>query len=112
MVKPIGPSPQSARIKPDVEQPAVDSGKEQATSTNKTVPIYSEKAQNSRKAEHSFAGQAQAMKLAAELQRAQGGSMMIPRMKWEVNVSPSENTSVPTPYPNIANANQKTEPKK
>lgn len=112
MVKPIGPSHQPAPVKPAVEQPGVDAGKEQATQTNKNVPIYSEKAQNSRKAEHSFAGQAQAMKLAAELQRAQGGSMMVPRMTWEVNVDHSDNSSVPTPYPNIANANKKTESKK
>lgn len=112
MVKPIGPAQQSTPAKTDVEQTAVQSGKEQASRPSKPVPIYSEKAQNARKAEHSFAGQAQAMKLAAELQRAQGGSMSVPRMKWEVKVDYSENSSVPTPYPNIANANKKTESKK
>jgi hypothetical protein len=112
MVKPIGPSPQSTPVNPEVEQTAVKPGKEQASRTNKAVPIYSEKAQIARRAEHSFAGQAQAMKLQAELQRAQGGSMSVPRMKWETNVRHSENSSVPTPYPNIANANQKDESKK
>ena len=112
MVKPIGPAPQPTPVKTEVEQTGAQPGKEQAARSNKAVPIYSEKAQNSRKAEHSFAGQAQAMKLAAELQREQGGSMMLPRMKWEVKVDYSDNSSVPTPYPNIANANQKDESKK
>jgi hypothetical protein len=112
MVKPIGSSPQSTPVKTEVEQTGANTGKEQTGRPNQPAPIYSAKAQNARKAEHSFAGQAQAMKLQAELERAQGGSMSIPRMKWETNVSHSENSSVPTPYPNIANANQKDESKK
>ena len=112
MVKPIGSSPQSTPVKTEVEQTGVKTGKEQTGRPNQPAPIYSAKAQNARKAEHSFAGQAQAMKLQAELERAQGGSMSIPRMKWETNVSHSENSSVPTPYPNIANANQKDGSKK
>jgi hypothetical protein len=101
MVKPIGPSHQPAPVKPDVEQPGVDAGKEQPVRTNKPVPTYSEKAQISRRAEHSFAGQAQAMKLMAELERTQGKS----------NPKNSNASPLATAYPNIANANQKKESK-
>ena len=50
MVKPIGPAPQSTRVKTEVEQPPVQSGNEQAPRTNQPAPIYSAKAQNARKA--------------------------------------------------------------
>ena len=112
MVKPIGRFPQPNPVKSNVEEAGAKTGKEQAASTNKTVPIYNEKAQIARRAEHSLMGQAQAMKLQTELQRAQGGSMSIPRMKWETDVKNTDGTPVPTPYPNFASANQKDESKK
>jgi len=112
MVKPIGSSPQSTPVKTEVEQTGVKTGKEQIGLPNQPAPIYSVKAQNARKAEHSFAGQAQAMKLQAELERSKASSMSIPRMTWETKVKHSENSAVPTPYPKIANANQKDESKK
>ena len=93
MVKPIGPAQQSTPVKTDVEQTAVQSGKEQASRPSKPAPIYSEKAQISRRAEHSMIGEAWALKLQKQLDA-------------------SKKTSVPTPYPNIANANQKNDSKK
>jgi hypothetical protein len=92
MVKPIGPAPQSTPVKTEVEQTAVQSG-EQASRPNKPAPIYSEKAQISRRAEHSMIGEAWALKLQQQLDA-------------------SKQTAVPTPYPNIANANRKNDSKK
>ena len=93
MVKPIGPAPQSTRVKTEVEQAPVQSGNEQAPRTNQPAPIYSAKAQISRRAEHSMIGEAWALKLQQQLDA-------------------SKQNAVPTPYPNIANANQKTDSKK
>jgi hypothetical protein len=56
---------------------------------------YNDAGRAGRRAERSIEGQAQAAKLFAQLQQSQG-----------------RNASVPTPYPNIANANQKNESKK
>src|SRR5262245_37642038 len=109
-------------IKSGVPQAIPETTKnEQASSTNaqpveipavqKTVG-YNDAGRAGRRAERAMEGQAQAAKLLAQLQQAQGGSMMLPRMKWEVNVDHSDNSAVPTPYPNIANANKKDEPKK
>ena len=96
MVKPIGSSPQSTPVKTEVEQTGEKTGKEQTGQPNQPVPIYSAKAQNARKAEHSFAGQAQAMKLLAEFERTQS----------------SAKNATPNPYSNFATTNQKDDSKK
>lgn len=82
-----------------------------------TGALYNDKARTARRAEHLMSGEAWALKLSQQLDAANqtpkpAGSMVLPRVGWEVKVSQSENSSVPTPYPNIANANQKDESKK
>lgn len=116
MVKPIGSSPQPTTVKPDVEQVGVNPQNEEAIRANKPAPIYNAKAQHARRAEHAMSGEAWALKLQQQLdaknQSPKSGSMVLPRVGWEMKVNQSENNPVPTPYPNIADAKKKDESKK
>jgi hypothetical protein len=74
--------------------------------------LYNDKARTARRAEHSMSGEAWALKLHQQLDAAKqtakpAGSMVLPRVGWEVNINNSENNPVPTPYPDIANAKKK-----
>ncbi|MCI0615197.1 hypothetical protein L0244_19580 [bacterium] len=71
---------------------------------------YNDKARFARRAEHSMTGEAWALKLQQQLaanQSPKGGSMVPPRVGWEISVDHSENNPVPTPYPNVASAKNK-----
>jgi len=81
--QPIPESPKKVPTPPNNAQPI------ETTVVQKTVG-YNDAGRTARRAERSMEGQAQAAKLFAQLQHA----------------------SVPTPYPNIANANQKDDSKK
>jgi hypothetical protein len=125
MVKPINnQAPQSTPTKTGgtkgVTQsqyvPNAASNQNNESLAQQTTPLYNDKARMARRAEHSMSGEAWALKLQQQLdaknQPQKSGSMVPPRMGWEIKVKHSENSSVPTPYPNIANANQKDELKK
>lgn len=109
MLKPIkGSAPQPAsEVTDKKDQASVSANTAQTTEPKVRQPIYSAKARIARQAERFFEGQARAANLQAELERAQSGSVMVPRMKWETSVGHSDNNSVPTPYPNIADASKK-----
>jgi len=86
--QPIPESPKKVPTPPNNAQPV------ETTVVQKTVG-YNDAGRTARRAERSMEGQAQAAKLFAQLQQAQ-----------------NRNASAPTPYPNIANANQKDDSKK
>jgi hypothetical protein len=125
MVKPINSqAPQSTPTKTgDVRGvtqsqnvPNAGSNQNNESLAQQTSPLYNDKARMARRAEHSMSGEAWALKLQQQLdaknQSPKSNSMVLPRVGWEIKVNQSENSSVPTPYPNIANANQKDESKK
>ena len=114
MVKPIrGSSPQPVpsetpenKLQPQTEE----------TDKLPKKPVYDSIAQTSRRAEHSMIGTSRAAELNAQLaalqkNSSQAGSVMVPRMKWEVPVRHQE-SPVPTPFPNLANAGNSEDKKK
>jgi len=96
MVKPINSgAPQPIPESPKKGQIAGSDAQPVETNIESKKVGYNDAGRTARRAERSMEGQAQAAKLFAQLQQSQG-----------------RNASVPTPYPNIANANQKNETKK
>jgi hypothetical protein len=96
MVKPINSgAPQPVPESPKKGHASGTNAQPVETNVEPKQVAYNDEGRAGKRAERLMEGQAQAAKLFAQLQQSQG-----------------RNPSVPTPYPNIANANQKTEPKK